>query len=354
MSDRRQSSKRTREPSPELAGPRPIAPQHALRVVLIFAVLMVLGTVGYVVFEDYPPLDAFYMTLITVTSIGYGEIHPLDESGRIFTSFLILGGVGNAAYGLGVTAQFFAEGGWYAFRRRVLMQKRLENVRDHTIVCGFGRLGSAIVDGLIEAHHPVVVVEREARVLELQAQHPELLYVVGDAMEDATLIQAGIKRARTLVAALDDDASNVFLTLTARVLHPKLIIHGRADDPNTLIKLRRAGADHQFSPTMVAGHRVARQIIRPAVMDLVELATRSGQMELAIEEFPIGSLKGCEGKVLGETPFWGQQEFMVLAIRMLDGTLRFPPRSDHRLQPGEHLIVMGKSSDLTRLPSRTL
>jgi voltage-gated potassium channel len=101
------------------------------------------------------------MTLITVTSIGYGEIHPLDESGRIFTSFLILGGVGNAAYGFGMTAQFFAEGGWYAFRRRVLMQKRLENVRDHTIVCGFGRLGSAIVDGLIEAHHPVVVVENE-------------------------------------------------------------------------------------------------------------------------------------------------------------------------------------------------
>lgn len=326
--------------------------QHAVRVSTLFTLLFTVGTLGYTLLEGWPLFDSFYMTLITLTTIGYGETHPLSEVGRVFTAGLIIGGVGNAAYALSTLTQFFATGGWTEYRRRTRMQHQLESLKDHTIICGFGRLGSAIAEGLLESRCPFVVVERSVEVVAMLRRQERTLFVTGDATDDAVLQKAGILRARTLVAALDDDAANVFLTLTARVLNPALIIHGKADDPNTLLKLQRAGADHQFSPSLVAGHRVARQIVRPAVMDLVELATRAGQFELAIEEFPVSNLLTAQGKMLAQTPFWGRDDFMILAIRTSEGNLRFPPKGEYVLLKGDSLIVMGKPGSLTETPGQ--
>lgn len=319
---------------------------HAVRVAGIFVVLFSVGTGGYHWIEGWAPFDAFYMTLITLTTIGYGETHPLSEEGRVFTSILIMGGVGNAAYALSTLTQFFASGGWTEYRRRLRMQLELEHLKQHTIVCGFGRLGSAIVEGLLESGGKVVVIERNVDVLTHLRRLDRIPYVQGDATDDAILMSAGILRAQTLVAALDDDAANVFLTLTARVLNPGITIYGKADDPKTLLKLERAGADHQFSPSLVAGHRVARQILRPAVMDLVELATRSGQVELSIEEFPVRNIKSAEGKMLAQTPFWGRDDFMILAIRTADGNIRFPPKGEYVLNSSDSLLVMGSAASL--------
>lgn len=326
--------------------------RQAVRVAATFLALFSVGTIGFTLIEGWHPFDALYMTLITITTIGYGETHPLSTQGRIFNIVLIVVGVGNSAYTLGAMTQFFASGGWNAFRRRARMQNQLDRIRHHTIICGFGRLGTTIADGLLERGAPFVVVERNAEVLERLRNQDRILFVSGDASDDDTLKAAGILRARTLVTALDDDASNVFLTLTARVLNPALIIYGKADDPSTLIKLQRAGADHPFSPALVAGHRVAMQIVRPAVMDLVELATGRGQLEFAIEEFPVDRFSECIGKALSKTPFWGREDFMILAVRSVDGTVRFPPRPAMLLSKGDSLIVMGKGQVLSTLPGK--
>lgn len=324
-----------------------------IRVVIIFLLIFLFGTCGYVMIEGWRPFDAFYMTLITISTIGFGEVHPLSEAGRAFTTFVILGGVGNAAYAFASMTEFFASGGWQTYRRRSRMEKTLARLDQHTIICGFGRLGSAISEGLLDSASPFVVIERDDGIIEQLKQQERIPYVQGDATADEVLIAAGILRARALVAALDDDANNVFLTLTARVLNPAMTIYGKADDPSTLLKLRRAGADHQFSPALVAGHRVARQIVRPAVMDLVELATQTGQVELAIEAFAVERLTDATCKKLSDCSFWGQQDYMILAIRTEDGSLRFPPRADYLLSKGDSIIIMGPPSALLALSART-
>ncbi len=321
----------------------------ARRVALILVGVVTLGTIGYSVIEGWSFFDSFYMTMITLSTVGYGETHPLSTAGRAFTLMLILVGVGNIAYSLAAMTEFFAAGGWKSYRRRARMQEILETISGHTIVCGYGRLGSAIVHSLQQNHSKVVIVEHSQEVCEHARDFDALAFVQGDAEDDDVLRQAGIERAHALVAALDNDASNVFLCLTARVLNPNLIIYGKADDPATLVKLERAGANHQFSPSQVAGHRVAWQIVRPAVTDLIGIATDRGRTELAIEEVRAGDLKGLPGVALQRSPLWGVAGVMVLAVKTQSEGLLFPPRGDYVMDPEDRLVVMGKVESLAKV-----
>lgn len=315
--------------------------QSAYRVGIVFLGLFAGGTVGYSILEGWKPFDALYMTVITLATVGYGEFKPLSEAGRAFTMGLIIVGVGNAAYALGTMTQFFATGGWEAYRRRARLEKKLDQVSGHTIICGYGRLGSTIAASLTSRDAPFVIVERNAEIVARLSSQDDIAFVAGDALDDGVLDLAGIKRAKALVAALNDDAANVFITLTARVLNPQIVIYGKADDPSTLVKLERAGANHMFSPSMVAGNRIAQQILRPAITDLVEIATGSGSEEFAIEEIPAGDVKDCTGRALQNTPFWGKREFFVVAIRDEARKIVFRPQGDHVLTRGDRVIVMG-------------
>lgn len=323
---------------------------HAVRAMLILGVLVGGGTLGYCWIEGWSVADALYMTAITLSTVGYGETHPLSASGRWFTVALISVGVGNIAYALGAGTEFFAAGGLRGYRRRALMESKLQGLHDHTIVCGHGRLGSAVSAALREAGAPFVVVEQNPHVLSRLDQE-EVPYVAGDAGDDEILKSAGIGRARTLVTALHDDAANVFLTLTARVLNPAVVIYGKADDPTSLIKLERAGANHRFSPAQVAGHRVANQILRPTLTDIVGLSTKRGEYELAIEEFQATGLHGVTGAPLNRTKLWGNPEAMVLAIKTADGGVLFPPKGDYELRDNDRVVIMGKADALGRLVS---
>lgn len=320
------------------------------------AAVVGIGTVGYQTIEGWSWFDSLYMTIITVATVGYGEIHPLSTAGRAFTIVLILGGVSNLAYALGAMTKFFAAGGWEAYRRRSRMQHVLDNITDHTIVCGYGRLGAAIVRGLRENKSPLVVAERSDEVCNQLRLENHVPFVQGDAEDDHLLQVAGIGRARALVAALNDDASNVFLCLTARELNSKLVIYAKADDPATLPKLLRAGANHVFSPAQVAGHRVAWQIVRPAVTDLIGIATDTGRTELAIEEVRAGDMHGLAGVALAASRLWGVTGVMVLAIKSAGGGLHFPPSGDYVIDADDHVVVMGKVESLAKLgigaPSR--
>ena len=321
---------------------------HVYRALAVLGALLSGGILGYRFIEGWPLLDATYMTVTTLATVGFGEVHPLSDAGRAFTMLLILVGVGNIAYALGTATEFFAAGGLGAYRRRSRMERKLESMRDHTIVCGHGRVGSAVATALREAGAPFCVVEQDHHVLSRLA-HDEIAFVAGDAGDDETLKRAGIAHARALVAALNDDASNVFLTLTARVLNPAVVIYGKADDPTSLTKLERAGANHRFSPAQVAGHRVANQILRPTLTDIVGLSTKRGEYELAIEEFQALTMPGIVGLPLSATPLWGNPEAMVLAIKTMDGGVLFPPRADHCLRDADRIVIMGKADALARL-----
>jgi voltage-gated potassium channel len=319
-----------------------------MRPAAIMAGVVLVGTLGYHVLEGWPWLDALFMTVITISTVGFGETHPLSTSGRLFTLLLILAGVGNLTFFFGTLTQFFASGGPAAYHRRAQMQRHLDHLRDHTIVCGYGRLGSAIVEQLRSQGVAVAVVERSAEVCAALAESADIACVQGNAEDDHVLRSVGIERAHALVAALDHDASNVFLCLSARVLNPNVVIYAKADDPATLQKLERAGANHGFSPSLVAGHRIAWQIMRPAVTDLIGIATERGATELAIEELRAGDQPQLLGRALRETPVWGQAELMVVAVRTAAGSVQFPPQPDYRLAADDRVVVMGRVESLAQ------
>ena len=228
------------------------------------------------------------------------------------------------------------------------MQHQLDHLQNHTIVCGYGRLGSAIVEQLRSQGSAVAVVERNPEVCARLTEDGAIACVRGNAEDDHVLRAAGIERAHALVAALDQDASNVFLCLSARVLNPNVAIYAKADDPATLQKLARAGATHSFSPSLVAGHRIAWQIMRPAVTDLIGIATERGATELAVEELVAGDLPHFVGRRLGETSIWGQAELMVVAVRSKVDGLQFPPRADHLLAAEDRVVVMGRIDSIAQ------
>ncbi len=305
--------------------------------------LLLIGTIGYHLLEGWPLFDAFYMTVITLSTVGYGEVRPLSVSGRVLSILLILGGVGTLGYALGATTEFFAHGGWDSSRRRRRMKHLLATIENHTIVCGYGRLGRAVVEVLRQNGHRVVVVDRDTSVLEKLELDEGLLHFSGNAQDDDVLIAAGVRRARALVAAVDSDAANVFLTLSARELNPDIVLYGKADDPKSLQKLERAGANHVFSPSAVAGHRVGWQIVQPDVTDLLDIATRRGEYELTIEELRIGEMLRPGGTTLRDTKFWGAPAMMIVAVKHGDGSVEFPPRAEMTVTSEDRLVVLGKA-----------
>jgi len=319
--------------------------RNAVQGVALLAVLLVGGTAGYRLVEGWRWVEAFFMTVITLATVGYGETHPLSDGGRVFTLALIFLGVGNLAYLLAEATAFITSGGLQAYRRRARIAKMLRELSNHTIICGYGRLGTALAEELLAKAVPLVVVDRDHAVCERLQGAGRVGVIHGDASDDAVLRRAGVDRAHALVAALNDDASNVFLTLSARVLtrdtNPDLVIHGKAEDPTTLVKLARAGATHAFSPARVLGHRIAHQIVRPAVTEFIGLSTGQGEVELGIEEVRAERLG--VGRALRDTTLWGKADLLILAVMDKDGGVAFPPRGDLALGAGGRVVVMARS-----------
>ena len=255
---------------------------------LVFLVILS-GTVGYSIIEGWTLFDSLYMTVITLSTIGYQEVRPLSFTGRAFTIILVFVGVGAVAYGINNGIRIVFEGEIQkAFGRRKL-EKRLKSIRNHFIVCGYGRMGRIICNELKAKDVPFVVVEKE--LPELDADE-ETVFVYGDATKDDILRQAGIEKARGLISVLSTDAQNLYVVLSARELNPSLFIVARAGEEGSGQKLLRAGADRVVSPYHIGGHRIAQTVLKPAVVDFLEFATRSGNLELQMEEIPVegGSL----------------------------------------------------------------
>jgi voltage-gated potassium channel len=311
----------------------------------LFAAVLVGGTLGYVAL-GFSLLDAAYQTVTTVTTVGFREVRPLTTVGKVFTMVLILGGVGTALYTFGMLLEVFIEGELQDVFRRRRMARDIAGLSGHVIICGWGRVGKEIARFLSGAGETVVVVDRDPERLRTAAAH---LQVLGDATEDETLLRAGIERARALVAALNTDADNLFVTVSSRALRPDLVIIARARDEASEAKLLRAGATRVVNPQRIGGSRMAAFARQPHVVDFLDVVMHDGSLEFRLEEVavPAGSpLAGCS---LRDAQIRDRTGALVLAIRAPDGTFTTNPSPETAIRPGDILIAIGTSAQLAAL-----
>jgi voltage-gated potassium channel len=322
--------------------PNPLL-RFRLPVVLLAAVI-VYGVTGYTLINGWNLLDAFYMTIITISTVGYGEVHPQAAAGRLFTSTLIVVGVGILLFGFGVFAETLADNSFGIFRRQRQMERRLNELRDHFIVCGYGRIGTEIVIEFEEQHVPYVIVERNEEPLD-RLHKEEKLHVEGDAASEEVLKTAGIERAKGLISAVDSDERAVYVTLAARALNPKLYIISRAGYPESVRRLELAGADRVISPYRMAGHLMAELAIRPALVDVLD-TLHHGESDIGLEEVIVGPKTKVMGRTISEAGLLDPSGAKLLAIRRRDGALHVNPNGDLRLEEGDLVIALGSESQL--------
>ena len=312
------------------------------------ALTLAVGTVGFTVIAGYPPFDAFYMTLTTMTTVGYGEIHPLSHAGRVFNSFLIVFGVSTIFIAIGAMTQTIIEqefGDAIGKRRK---KRMIDKLRDHYIVCGFGRVGRGAAAELHHAKVPFVVVDMNTERVDL-AMNAGMLAVVGDSTRDETLRHLGIDRARGLVAALATDADNLFVLLSAKGLNPRIYVAARAAEESAEQKMRRAGADAVFAPYSITGHRLAQALLRPHVVQFLDFTTQDIGMDVSIEQVRVSETSEVVSKTIKDMQLSRDLGVIVLAIRTSDGKMLFNPPADTAVRGGDYLIVMGQLEKLRGL-----
>jgi len=308
-----------------------------------------MGALGYRWLEDYSWLEAIYMTIITVTTVGFGEVRPLSSAGRVFTMVLMLSGVGTILYLLTTLTQLVVEGKLRQIMGRRSLEKAIRSLKDHYIVCGYGRIGALVTEMIIGADREVVVIdnsEEATRRLESEGIH----YVLGSATEDESLLAAGVERARGLIATVSSDADNVYIVLTAKDMRPDLFIIARATEPGSERKLRHAGADKVVSPYFIGARRIAQAVIRPSVADFIDLTFHSTtEQPLRMEELAVGPHAELAGVSLKDSGIRQKLDLIVLAVKKSDGSMRFNPPADTVVEVGDTLIAMGPGSSMSKL-----
>ena len=322
------------------------------RIVLIATLIastLCIGTAGFWWIEGYPAFEAFYMTLITISTVGYQEIHPLSHSGRVFNSFLILFGVSAMFFAVGAMTQTIIElelQNGYGKRRK---RRAIMELKDHYIVCGFGRVGRSAAFELQRGGAKFLVVDHSEQRVE-RAALAGMLAIRADATRDESLREAGVERARGFISALATDADNVFVILSAKTLNPRLTVVTRASEEDSEEKLRRAGADTVFSPYSMAGHRLAQALITPHVVQLLDSATQAAGLDVKIEQMHVIPGSKLISRKLGDLP-WRDAAVIALAVRRPDGRTIFNPQPDVQIAAGDILIVMGEQPSLQNAES---
>jgi voltage-gated potassium channel len=307
---------------------------------------LAIGTLGYVLIEDYPWFDAYYMAVITLASVGFGEVHPLSTEGRIFTTFLILFNVGLFAYAISTITGIFTEGGFSKLLSDFRMHRNIENLSGHAIVCGFGRHATEVSQELAKQGIPFVVIENNPDKIDL-LRETDYLYVDGDATHDDILEEAGIRRAASIVITLPKDADNLFITLSARQINPALRIITRANGIADEAKIRRAGANHTVVPERIGGFYMATLLNKPDLVEFFNLLSNMGPSNVIFEEIPVQSLRP---EFHNQTIIAGGLRDMapvsLVAIRLPDGQYELNPPATALLQPELHIVVLGNPEQM--------
>jgi voltage-gated potassium channel len=326
--------------------------RHIPRVSLFYSLaalagVVAFGTVGFSLVEGWSLADSLYMTMMTVTTVGYGPPLPLSPAGRNFSIFFMVLGVGTAGYLLSTAVQSLVRSeilAAYGERRRLRERSKLKG---HYIICGAGRVGRRIVGEMRRAGVPFLVVESNvARIAQLQL--PDTQMLIRDATLDETLIEAGVQRAQGLAACLPDDAGNLYVVLTARTLNPNLRIVARAVEESAEPKLVRAGASRVIAPTIIGSHRMAQALLKPAVADFMDSIT-ADTLDLAFEEVEVAQASPLEGRKLKDTNIRAQLDIVVAAIRRAHGEMIFNPSGDTQIHAGDMLICIGRAESMQEL-----
>jgi voltage-gated potassium channel len=319
-------------------------------IILSSGVLLVVtgGTLGFIWIEHYSFFDAFYMTLITITTVGYQELHPLSFYGRIFNSFLIVFGVTMLLLAVGGMTQVIIELELTQYFGKRRTRKMINKLEDHIIVCGFGRVGRGAARELQRAGVPFLIVDKSEDRVEW-AIRDGMLGVLADATDDETLQHAGVLRAKGLIATLQSDADNLFVILSAKALKPALQVSARVNSEQSEKKMRLAGADHVFAPYDMTGNRMAQVMLKPHVFQFIDFTTKGMGLDVGIEQFSVSPSSEFASKSLADSKIRSELGVIVLAIRKSDGSMHFNPPAEAEIQSGDFLIVMGEQANLQKL-----
>lgn len=321
-----------------------LLPRRLYWALLALLLIVVVGTVGYLAIEGWTLLDALFMTITTITTVGFGEVHPLSTGGRLFSIFLIVFGVGGGLYTITALVEWVMEGQFRGPLRERRMKDRIAALRNHYIVAGYGLVGREIGREFHQERVPFVAIDIRAEAVAV-AEAEGVLYVQGDATNDEVLEAAGLRRARGLVVATGSDADNTFITLSARATRPDLIIISRSNAPDTEAKLRRAGANRVLNPHSIGGRRMALLALRPLVVDVIDSVIHDPTIELFFEDIEVKSQSPLAGLTIAQ----GVDRaggVAILALRRADGTLLLNPPKDSVIQLGDQVVVMGTRQQL--------
>ena len=313
-----------------------------------FILIFFAGTFGYVLIEGWPLADSFYMTIITISTVGFQEVKTLSENGRIFTACLIVIGIGTFGYGFANISTFFIEGEFKELIRTRKMEKIIENIASHIIICGYGDEGRHAGEELSRSKVPFIIIEKKLELTE-KLREDGLLVIHGDATQDDVLLKAGVAVAKGLIAAVPEDSVNVFVALTARGFNPDLKIGARAADESSIAKLFRAGANKVVSSAEIGGRRMASMLLRPKVVNFLDVIMSDQELALRLEEININKKSPFVGKSIRGLDIRGRTGTLVIAYQGEGQSININPSADTTCQAGDVLIVLGNEKQVADL-----
>ncbi len=322
--------------------------RHLIFSFSILILIVAAGTIGYMIIEGWQFIDALYMTVITISTVGFKEVNEVDAAGRIFTIFLVFSGVGFTLYVAAAVVQFMVEGRIRIILGRRRLDKKIDRLKNHYIICGYGRIGRVLCRHLKRADIDVAVIEKGPEQIPVMDEDG-ILYIAGEATDENILIKAGIKRAKGLVAALATDTDNVFLVLTARQLAPEILIMARSSQETAKIKLRAAGANFVESPYEMGAVSMAHRIIRPTVTSFLDLAFAHKRRDIQMEEIPVSSASELVNVQLKDSGIRQKYNLIIIAIKKSDGSMQFNPSFEAVIAPHDTVIAVGEADNLQKL-----
>ena len=317
--------------------------------IVMLALVVSLGTGGYMILENWNFLDSLYMTVITISTVGFNEVNPVSNQGRILTMTVLISGLGVLAYVVGTLTRTLVEGQLLEVMGRKKLERQIQKLKDHYVICGYGRVGRIICEEIKKSKPaPLVVIDKDS-TLTPKIEEDGYLYFLGDATREETLMKAGILSAKGVATALDSEADNVYITLTARGLNPDLFVLARAGRRGSEKKLERAGANRVVSPHQIGGFRMAQALLRPHVTEFIDFAFTDLDTNLGMEEIPVRPNSKLSDISLVDSGIRQQFDLIIVAISKATGEMLFNPASHTRIQIGDTLIALGQRSSLIKL-----
>jgi len=327
---------------------------NKLKITLIILLtIFIIGTVGFHFIEGWSLMDSFYACITTLSTVGYGDFTPETNAGKLFTVFIIIFGVGMMFYSLVLMAETFIDARLRSLLGRGKLEKIIEKMNNHYIICGGGRIGFLICRELMAGKMPCVIIDNNPEVIQ-KAQDEGFIYCKGDATQDKILIEAGIKRAKGIVCVLPSDAENLYVILTAKDLNQQIYIMARSEEEESEHRLLRAGADRVMSPYTLGGVRMAMAILRPAMLDFIEITTRQQSLELRMEEIPVCKGSPFISKTLEDSGIRKRYGLIIVAVKNDSGKMIFNPMANYVIAEGDRLISMGEDENVKQFAEACL